>query len=115
MEMYRQSWDRVNRPRYASKEWSREQQEVLDTVEKAVSFEDEEERRKSSRFLYVKGSPGSGTTAVLLESAIRSARIGLTVLIVCPTGELVTTLKLQLPEMPGIDRIHIDTIQGTLK
>ena len=115
LEMYRQSWDRIHRPQYASKTWSPEQCEVLKRVSDAVSFDDEEERRRSSRFLYVQGAPGSGKSAVMLESAIRSAKMGLTVLIVCPTGALVTTLKLELPDFPGIDRIHVDTLHSVLK
>ena len=92
-----------------------EQLQVLEAVDKAVSHDDEAERKARGQFLYVQGSPGSGKSAVLLEAALRSVRSGLTVLVVCPTGALVTTLKLQLPEMDGIDRIHIDTVHAVLK
>ena len=91
---YRQSWDHIHRPTYAAKRWSDGQEEVLQRVAGGISYEDEEERRRSHRFLYVQGAPGSGKSAVMLESAIRSCRTGLQVLIVCPTGALVTTLKL---------------------
>ena len=115
LEMYRQSWDTVNRPKYSHKTWGTTQQEVLDTVAAAVAMDDEETKRKSKRFLYVKGSPGSGKTAVLLEAAIRCAKNGMTVLIVCPTGALVTALKLLLPDFDGVDRIHVDTVHSVLK
>ena len=36
-------------------------------------------------------------------------------MIICPTGALVTALKLLLPEFDGVDRIHVDTIHGILK
>ena len=87
----------------------------MDKVKAALSMEDEDERIRSTRYLYVQGAPGSGKSAVLVEAALRSARVGLTVLIVCPTGALVTTLKLQLPDVEGVDRIHIDTIHSVLK
>ena len=70
---------------------------------------------RSCRYLHVQGAPGSGKSAVLLEAALRSVRSGLTVLVVCPTRALVTTLQLQLPEVEGVDRIHVDTIHSVLK
>ena len=89
LEVYRQSWDRTNRPEYLLKQWGLEQQEVLEKIKVSLSMEDEEERRGSDRYVYVKGAPGSGKSAVLPEAALRAVRAGLTVLIVCPTGALV--------------------------
>ena len=114
-ELYRQSWDVINRPKYQDRKWSPQQQDVLDNVESATSYDDEEAKSKSKRFLYVKGCPGSGKSAVLIEAAIRAARKGLTVLIVCPTGALVTSIKLLLPNFDGVELIHVDTIHGILK
>ena len=114
-EIYRQSWDTLHRPEYSGKVWSAEQREVFEKVSDAVSIDDEEVKRQAARFLYVKGCPGSGKSAVLIEAAIRSAQKGLTVLIVCPTGALVTGIKLLLPQFDGVDRIHVDTIHGVLK
>ena len=37
------------------------------------------------------------------------------VLIVCPTGALVCSLKEWLPEFEGVERIHVDTIHSVLK
>ena len=111
--MYRQSWDTINRPAYANKKWSDQQQTALDLIDKGVSYDDETAKRESYRFLHVKGCPGSGKSAVLLEGAIRCAK--LTVVIICPTGALGTALKLLLPEFDGVDRIHVDTIHGILK
>ena len=36
-------------------------------------------------------------------------------LIVCPTGALVCSLKEWLPDFDGVDRIHVDTIHSVLK
>ena len=107
--MLRQRWDEVNRPKYVAKEWSAAQNEVLEIVEAAVSHADEESLQKSYRWLYVLGPPGSGKSAVLLETAIRMAKQGLRVLIVCPTGTNVYSFKSQLPDLgrvfgPGVVR-----------
>ena len=112
--MLRQSWDGVNRPKYAAKRWSDAQEEVLKVAEAAVSHDDEETLQKSYRWLYVQGPPGSGKSAILLEVAIRMAYKGLRVLIVCPTGTNVYSFKSQLPDFDGVDRIGVDTIQGVL-
>jgi hypothetical protein len=114
-EMLRQSWDTVNRPKYAAKEWSEKQQEVLDLVQRAVSYDDEEDKQLSRRWLYIKGPPGSGKSLLLLECAIRCIKLDLGVLIVCPTGTNVYSFKSQLPDLPGMDRVAVDTIQGVLK
>ena len=63
----------------------------------------------------IQGPPGSGKTAVLIAIAIRCAKKGLRVLIVCPTGSNVYVFKSQLPEFDGVDKIAVDTIQGVLK
>ena len=60
LEMYRQSWDTMNRPAYANKKWSDQQQTALDLIDKGVSYDDEEAKRESSRYLHFKGCPGSG-------------------------------------------------------
>ena len=65
--------------------------------------------------MYIQGPPGSGKTLLLLEIAIRCGRMGLKVLIVCPTGTNVYGFKSQLPEFDGVELISVDTIQGVLK
>ena len=90
-------------------------QELLKKVGQAMSFQDEEERCRSNQFLFMQGAPGSGKSAALIEAAIRCAKEGSTVCIICPTGALVNALKMQLPDFAGVDRIHIDTLHGTLK
>ena len=112
-ECLRQSWDTVNRPKYVNKVWSKTQLDALAVVEKAVSHDDEEARRNSYRWLYVKGAPGSGKSAVIMESAMRLCKT-MKVLIVCPTGFLVFAFKSRLPDIPGIENIRVDTIQGVL-
>ena len=54
-EMYRQSWDTINRPAYANKKWSDQQQTVLDLIDEGVSYDDEMAKRESCRWLHVKG------------------------------------------------------------
>jgi len=112
-ELLRQSWDRVNRPKYRDLQWSPEQQEAMALVRAGVSFEDEEARMNSRRWLYIEGPPGSGKSAVLLDLAIWACQT-MVVLIVCPTGNLVHQYKSKLPERDGIENIRVDTIQGVL-
>ena len=118
-EMYRQSWDTLVYAPYKPKKWHRKQQDALDCIRDRTTIDDEEVKKKQRlaqrRFLYLKGRPGSGKTAVLIEAAVRAAKDGLTVLIVCPTGALVCSLKELLPEFDGVERIHIDTIHAVLK
>ena len=113
--LLRQRWDAVNRPAYVGRVWSERQQQALDLVEQAVSYEDEELKCSSNRWLFIKGRPGSGKSLVLLEMAVRCAKKGLRVLIVCPTGTKVYNFKSQIPEFAGADLIGADTIQGVLK
>ena len=114
-EMYRQSWDTITYGEYHVKDWHPQQKKVLDRISAGTSIDDEESKQNSQRFLYVKGKPGSGKTAVLVEGAVRAAKDGLTVLIACPTGALVCSMKQLLPDFDGVDRIHVDTIHAVLK
>ena len=83
-ERLRQEWTHINRPRHFNPTWSIDQLEVLKRIEEALAIDDEEARRESCRFLYVEGEPGSGKSAVMLEAAIRAAKAGVVVSIVCP-------------------------------
>ena len=85
-DMLRQSWDTLNRPKYEGKPWHDKQLKVFQLVHQALSYDDEEQKRKSQRWLYVCGPPGSGKSAVILEAALRCIKMDLQVLIVCPTG-----------------------------
>ena len=113
--LLRQRWDSVTRPSYQQRVWSEKQQEALDLVQEATSYDDEEAKSSSRRWLFIKGRPGSGKSLVLLEMAIRCAKKGLRVLMVCPTGTNVYGFKSQIPEFSGADLIGVDTIQGVLK
>ena len=113
-EMLRQSWDVVNRPKYAGKEWSPEQARALELVAAALSFDDEAARMMALAWLFVSGPPGSGKTALLIEMAVRAVRAGCRVLVVCPTGQNVHGIKAALPDVEGIENVHADTIQGIL-
>ena len=112
-EMLRQAWDTVNRPQYRRFTWGPQQQEALDLMALGYSYEDEDTRRASNRFLFIKGKPGSGKSLVLLEAAVRACP-HIRVLIVCPTGMLVNAFKSKLPEVSGIENISVDTIHGVL-
>ena len=113
--MYQQQWYTINRPQHVRRTWSPRQEEVLGAVAFAVSPDDEEQKRQHMRRLFVSGGPGSGKSAVLLEVAVRAARGGIRVLIVCPTGQLVHSFKSQVPELDGVENIQIDTIHGVLR
>ena len=111
--LLRQSWDTVNRPPYTSKKWGQRQLDALHMIATGYSFDDEDLKRQSFRFGYIDGAPGSGKSAVLLECAIRACR-HIKVRIICPTGVLVHAFKSRLPDIEGIEKISIDTIQGVL-
>ena len=113
--LLRQRWDAVNRPGYVQRVWSERQQHALDLVEQSVSYEDEEAKCSSNRWLFIKGRPGSGKSLVLLEMAVRCAKKSLRVLIVCPAGTNVYSFKSQIPEFAGAELIGADTIQAVLK
>ena len=50
-----------------------------------------------------------------MEAAVRAAKGGMRVLIVCPTGTLVHSYKSLLPHGDGIENVSMDTIHGVLK
>ncbi len=113
-ELLRQSWDVINRPKHRNHDWGPKQLEALAAIDQGISYEDEESKRASWRYLYIPGPPGSGKSALLLEAGIRACKhVG--VLIVCPTGINVYNFKAQLPDVQGIENIRVDTIQGVLK
>ncbi len=112
--MLRQHWDRIHRPKYRVLDWSMQQQKVLNRIREGTSIDDKEAKKKSMRWSYVSGAPGSGKSALILEGAVAAAKVGLHVLIVCPTGQLVHSFKAQLPDVDGIENISIDTIHGVL-
>ena len=49
-----------------------------------------------------------------MEAAVRAAKVGMKVLIVCPTGTLVHSYKSLLPRVDGIENVSVDTIHGVL-
>ena len=111
--MYQQAWGRVNRPKYQDLGWSEQQKHALATIEEGVSHDDEEARRNSRRWLHIRGAPGSGKSAVLLEAAIRHCK-HMQVLIMCPTGCQVYLYKAQLPEVRGVENVRFDMVRGVL-
>ena len=63
-EMLRQSWDTLNRPKYANRVWSEKQQEAIDAVLNAVRQSDENLKQSMDPFLFIKGPPGSGKCCI---------------------------------------------------
>ena len=84
---------------------------ALSRISEALECEDENlrEAERDKRWLYIAGKPGSGKSEVIKEGAIRAAKKGFGVLLVCPTGQLVHSFKSQLPEVDGVENIRIDT------
>ena len=113
-ERLRQEWDVINRPKQRNLKWSTEQAKVLSIVREGIGMEDEERRLSSARWLFIKGNPGSGKTAILLALALEACK-QINVLIICPTGYLVHKYKSMLPELDGVENIAVDTIQSVLK
>ena len=70
---------------------------------------------RDKRWLYIAGKPGSGKSEVIKEGAIRAAKKGFSVLLVCPTGQLVHSFKSQLPEVDGTENVQVDTIHGVFR
>ena len=66
--MLQAMWNEVHRPKYRKLDWSQKQKEALETIRANVSFEDEESKQNSCRFMYIAGAPGSGKSAILLEA-----------------------------------------------
>ena len=80
----------------------------------ALLADEKKKNRQHRRCLFRSGGPGSGQSAVLLANAVRWAKKGLRVLVVCPTGQLVHSFKAQLPEVDGIENVQVGTIHGEL-
>ena len=83
----------------------------MSRIAEGLESEDENLREveREKRWLYIAGFPGSGKSEVIKEGAIRAAKKGFSVLIVCPTCQLVHSFKSQLPEVDGIENIRVDT------
>ena len=115
-EMFRQQWEIQNRPVYDQKTYCGGQLEALKRISEALDCEDENAREvaRNKRWLYIAGKPGSGKSEVIKEAAVRAAKRGFSVLIVCPTGQLVHSFKSQLPDVDGVENIRVDTIHGVL-
>ena len=87
-ELYRQRWEICNRPAYNEKTYGEGQSKALSRIAEALKCEDENlrEMERDKRWLYIAGKPGSGKSEVIKEGAIRAAKKGFGVLLVCPTG-----------------------------
>ena len=105
-----QSWDSLNRPKYQEKQWGEQQAVALARIREGTSYDDEQSRQASRRFLYIDGAPGSGKTAVLLEAAVQASQ-SMEVLVAFPTGMQVHSFKSRLPDRPGIENIRVEIAQ----
>ena len=108
-----QSWDILHRPKYQEKQWGEQQAAALARIREGTSYDDEESRQASRRFLYIDGAPGSGKTAVLLEAAVQASQ-SMEVLVAFPTGMQVHSFKSMLPDRPGIENIRVEIAQFTI-
>ena len=113
------AWEHIQRPKYASRVWGEQQQNAIDLVHSFLSVEDENvkisQNQHDGRYIYLRGAPGSGKSAVLTEIALRACASQTRVVIVCPTGQLVYSFKSSLPDVPGIENISVDTLAGLLR
>ncbi|OLP86649.1 Ubiquitin carboxyl-terminal hydrolase 26 [Symbiodinium microadriaticum] len=82
--------------------WSPEQQKVLEAIALGTSIADANEVRESERLLHVKGGPGTGKTEVIIAAAQRAVEEGCRVLIAGPIGLLVSLYRTRLPASPNL-------------
>ena len=99
-----------------SRSWSVEQQAVIDLFDAAMRRSDANLDARLAdaprRLLHVSGEPGAGKSEVTLHCAWKCLNSEGKVLIACPTGALVTTLR---EKMPDNDKIVIETVHSAFK
>lgn len=94
------------------REWSPQQQEVLDTIAIGLNTTDADALRDTDRCLHVTGSPGTGKTEVVIQAAINAAADGCRVLIGAPIGVLVSQYRSRLPPC---EEIVVETIHSAFR
>ena len=75
------------------------------------SVADANEHDASHRMVHLCGDPGSGKTEAIIQLALRLGRNSANVLILCPTGQLVTTYRERISEDDN-DTIVVETIHS---
>jgi hypothetical protein len=96
----------------AERQWSPEQQAVLDAIEAGTAVADANDMAGANRILQIAGGPGTGKTEVLIEAAIRAGKRGCRVLLGGPIGLLVTSHRQRVPA--NLD-ITVETIHSAFK
>ena len=82
--------------------WSREQQEVLNHVQRGTTVSDAADMETSRRVLQVAGGPGTGKTEVIIAAVRQALEDGCRVLIAGPIGLLVSMYRLRLPHLQNL-------------
>ena len=103
------AWDRRIDRCYARFKPSETQKEFIDYCSDLASISDGNDC--SDRMVYLSGDPGSGKTECIIQLAILLAAGAARVLILCPTGQLVTAYLERLGEDEE-DSIVVETIHS---
>ena len=106
-----EQWSTVHHASLVDRQWSPEQAQVLKSIADLLAVSDANDVLESNRMLFVSGEPGSGKSEVLVHAAVRAAKDGCYVLILCPTGTLVHSYR---DRLPASERIVIETIHSGL-
>ena len=103
------AWDRRIDRHYGKFTPSPTQKEFMDYVCDVASVADANDC--SQRMVHQSGDPGSGKMEAIIQLAFRLAKGGAKVLILCPTGQLVTAYQERLGE-DDEDSIVVETIHS---
>ena len=82
--------------------WSKEQQQVLEHVQRGTTISDAKEMETAPRILQVAGGPGTGKTEVIIAAVRQALEDGCRVLIAGPIGLLVSMYRLRLPNLQNL-------------
>ena len=107
-----EAWSARKLPGFPARQWSPEQQQVLDFVKHALRVEDAAEATRQCRLLHVSGSPGTGKTEVVIAAAELALADDCKVLVGGPIGLLVAMYKLRLPTT---ENLTMETIHSAFK
>ena len=92
--------------------WSAEQQVVLDYIQKGTRVSDAASMENSNRILHVSGGPGTGKTEVIIAAVRQALEDGCRVLIAGPIGLLVSMYRLRLP---NAENLTMETIHSAFR
>ena len=86
-------WNARRVPHLPARQWSAEQETVLNYIRKGTCVSDAAETEAGSRILQVSGGPGTGKTEVVIAAAKAALDDGCRVLIAGPIGLLVSMYR----------------------